>query len=122
MTQPVETLPGDAGMGTARALLRLRGFRHVPVVGPEGRPHGILSDRDVFGEHADPHGLVSDAMSREVLTATRETWIRDLARMMVHAKVGAIPILNEHRVVVGIVTTTDVLAVVVNEAPLDLWA
>ena len=61
-------------------------------------------------------------MSREVLTATPDTPIRDLARMMVHAKVGAIPIVDEHRVVVGIVTTTDVLGCVVNEAPLDLWA
>ncbi len=39
----------------------------------------------------------------------------------VHERVGALPIVDDDRSVVGIVTTTDLLRAIVNEAPIDLW-
>jgi len=121
MTSPVETLPGDASVAAARALIRLRGFRHVPVVSPHGETVGMLSDRDLFGETAENCDLVGDLMRTEVLVATPDTHVRDLARVMVHAKVSALPIVGGDRTLVGIVTTTDLLDAIVNEAPVELW-
>lgn len=121
MTAPVPTLPEDASVSVARALIRLRGFRHVPVVSPHGEAVGMLSDRDLFREGADPTGLVRDVMRSDLLVATVDTPVRDLARVMVHERVGALPIVDDDRSVVGIVTTTDLLRAIVNEAPIDLW-
>lgn len=121
MSTPVKTLPEDASVSVARALIRLRGFRHVPVVSPHGEPIGMLSDRDLFGESAEPGNLVRDVMQTELLVATPDTHVRELARVMVHARIGALPIIDDERKVQGIVTTTDLLRAIVNEAPIDLW-
>ena len=121
MSRPVQTVPEDASLSSARALIRLRRFRHLPVVSPHGVPVGMLSDRDLLAEPPANALLVRDIMTRDVLSATPTTQLRDIAQVMVAERIGALPVVDEDRVLVGIVTTSDILAAIVRGAPVDLW-
>ncbi len=122
MTASVVTLPPDAALAEAWEIVRRRRFRHVPVLTREGRLVGILSDRDLFRAGEGRPGLrVADAMSTRVLTATPDTEIREVARVLVAERIGCLPIVGPAHELVGILTTTDVLRCVVHHAPLELW-
>ena len=122
MTSPVQSLPEDASVATARGLFRLRKFRYVPVVSPETHPIGMLTDRDTFLLSEINRGLVRDVMRRDVVTTTPDTSVQDLLRVMVHAKLGALPVTTADKVLVGIITTSDVLQAIADADTLDLWA
>lgn len=122
MTTPVQSLPEDANVATARGLFRLRKFRYVPVVSPDTHPIGMLTDRDTFLLSDVNRGLVRDVMRRDVITTTPDTSVQDLLRVMVHAKLGGIPVTTEEKVLVGIITTSDVLKAISDANTLDLWA
>jgi CBS domain-containing protein len=121
MTTPVITLSPDTTVPEARALLRRHGVRHFPVVTDDGRLAGLVSDRYLLGA-APSHFDVGDLMARRVLTATPDTAIRELAKVLIDEGIGCLPIVDGRRVLVGIVTTTDILRCVTHPEPVELWA
>ena len=123
MSAPVFTLAAGADLGTAVAAFRSRRFRHVPVVQTDGTLVGMLSDRDLW--HPDPRGAgaqVQHVMATPVLSASPTAPVREIARVMLHEHVGAIPIVDAVGAPVGIVTRSDILRALVRQAPLELWA
>lgn len=103
-------------------IMRLGRVRHLPVV-DEGRLVGVLSNRDllaasltrVLAFEPSHRGAflraidVEEIMTRDVATASPDTPLAEAARRMVERKIGCLPVVREHRVVVGIVTETDLL-------------
>jgi nucleotide-binding universal stress UspA family protein/CBS domain-containing protein len=90
------------------------GFRAVPVV-QDGKPIGIVTDRDIrmhvgYLEHTE----ADKAMSEALITVTPETTVREAARLMRERKIGALPVI-EGDMLVGLVTTTDVLSALTAE-------
>lgn len=144
MTAPVLTLPVDASVREALALMGARAIRHVLVTSAEGALVGLVSDRDLPRLVVDPlQGPAPDSpvgadgsapghllppldaelravMSTRLLTAPPDTHIREIAQVMVDERVSCVPVLDQDRLV-GIVTSTDVLRAVVTRSPLDLW-
>jgi acetoin utilization protein AcuB len=122
MTRELTTLEHDAKLLDAALLMRSSGFRHLPVV-KEGRPVGVLSDRDVqraspsiFSNlSADEYNQlfetvpVEKVMAREPVTATPETPIKEVARIMFEQRVGSVLVVGPDQKVLGIVTNTDLL-------------
>ncbi|MHC4607889.1 MAG: CBS domain-containing protein [Planctomycetota bacterium] len=117
MTSPAETLSLEASVEDAWDLIRKHRFRHIPVLSDAGALAGIVSDRDLL--RAKGKGKVADVMTRKVLTATGDTKIREVARIMVDERVHAVPVIDAGQKVEGILTSTDVLRCVMNRA-LDL--
>jgi acetoin utilization protein AcuB len=122
MTRSVTTVHSDALVSGAVELMRSRRIRHLPVVDRSGRLVGIVTDRDLRQVMFDPavqarlaratdalRGLtVRDVMTWGAVSVTPATSIRDAARLMHEAKVGALPVVDADRVV-GILTERDVL-------------
>lgn len=124
MTRELTTLEHDAKLLDAALLMRSSGFRHLPVV-KEGRPVGVLSDRDV--QRASPSIFsnlspdeynqlfetvpVEKVMAREPVTATPETSIKEVARVMYEQRVGSVLVVGPDQKVLGIVTNTDLLRI-----------
>lgn len=52
---------------------------------------------------------VADIMTREVITVTRETTIRDLAEIFTTHRIGSVPVVDDAGNLVGIVTETDLI-------------
>ncbi len=133
MTSPVYTLSVTTSLVQAWGMIRQRRFRHIPVLSTDGNLVGILSDRDLFRasiEYLVESDLGMDQVSSlrierimvtNVLSASPKTKIREIARIFFQERIGAMPLVNDHDELVGILTRSDILRTVVNEAPFELW-
>lgn len=122
MTSPIVTLSDRQTIGDARQLFKQRGFRHVPIVNQKSLPAGIISDRDLLRHYSDrPNTPLVSFVTQQVLVASPDTEIREIARVLLEQRIGGIPIVSSKQLLVGIVTRSDILRILVNRAPLALW-
>jgi acetoin utilization protein AcuB len=131
MTAPVLSLPSDSTLTDAWAVMKQRGFRHIPVTSVHSTLVGMVSDRDLL--HHVPELItlantsqaaqrrLAEIMTARVISATPTTDIREIARVMLDERLHAVPILDGNRRLVGILTTRDLLRGIVNHGPLELW-
>ncbi len=105
-------------------------FRHLPVIDQDNKLVGIVSDRDflIAGKNEDTmrarsfnNTAVELIMSKKVLTATEDTEIRILASVMCENRIGAMPIVDKNHQVIGMVTRSDIMRVLINQTPIELW-
>ncbi len=132
MSSPVHVVFKSETMGNAWARLRQFRIRHMPVVDENNALCGIVSDRDmlktwaVLNAKADANMhaeriRVGEIMIEKVLAGERTTGIREIAEAMCIRHIGAIPLVNDKREVVGIVTRSDVLKTLMHEVPVEVW-
>lgn len=108
MTTKVETAGPDDHLDQVLDRMTAGGYRHLPVV-EEGRLIGILSRADTR-EHLGhlARSKVSGAMTADPKTVSSDTPVADAARTMVREAIGALPVVDDGRLV-GIVTASDLL-------------
>jgi CBS domain-containing protein len=112
MTENVRCARERDTLRDVHALMRMSGFRHVPIVDDEGKLTGIVSDRDIhLAWHNGNDQPVSAFMTRYTQWARPEARARDVAARMMNDKIGCMPVVDEKNHVVGIVTETDFLRV-----------
>lgn len=130
MTAPVQTLPETAMAADAWALFQHNPFHHVPIVDAQGQLTGILTDNDLltlsstltqsqaFNPATTPLKQIAQT---QVISCSATTAIRELADLMLTRRVGCVPIVNNQHRLEGIVTRTDILRALVQQAPVELW-
>ena len=120
MGSPVTLKPEDT-LDLANDVIALGRIRHIPVV-DDGRLVGILTERDLIGAAASQifglkqksksallkTVLIKQVMKKRVITAAPDTPIKDIAHLMADKKIGCVPVVSAG-MVVGLVTTTDIL-------------
>lgn len=146
MRPDVITVGPRATVRDLAALLAEHKVSGVPVVDEDGRLLGIVTEGDVIIQDADLHfphyvqflesviylesmrkfeerfkkafgARVADVMSDEVYTVSPDASVREAATLMADHGVNRVPVIDEDRVVVGIVTRGDVVrAIAVGEA------
>jgi acetoin utilization protein AcuB len=122
MQQPVVTIGAGATVQEAAALMRERGIRHLPVLDPEERLVGIVTDRDLrqvifdvaigrVGEDTAQLGdlRVRDIMTWGVVTVMPTTELREAASVMRERRLGALPVVDRATHVVGMLTERDLI-------------
>ena len=121
MTSDVATINPDASLREAIQVLRIRRIRHLPVV-QDSKLVGILTDRDVKKAMPSLHSgvdrdeyeqvlddtLVSSAMTRDPMTVSSTTSLKEALGLLVEKKFGALPVVDNGKLV-GIVTDIDFL-------------
>jgi acetoin utilization protein AcuB len=121
MTGAPITVRPDTPVFDARQRMVDEKIRHLLVV-EEGRLAGIVTDRDIrlnLPSHATSLSVwevnyllarltVGEIMTRAVITVGPDREARDAAQLMLDHKIGALPVVDEGRLM-GIVTETDVL-------------
>lgn len=123
MTENPATLPIDAKVRNAVAMLQSMDIRHIPVVDEDGMLVGIVSDRDlralefpsIIGE--EYLGKVREAldaplasvMSGDVISVELDTSATEIVELMLENRIGAVPVLDGDGVLVGIVSYVDML-------------
>ncbi|AXK48551.1 CBS domain-containing protein [Aliarcobacter trophiarum LMG 25534] len=65
---------------------------------------------------------IDDIYLPEVLTADPEADVRQVVKVMLDLRLDAIPIVDEHDTLLGIVSKTDILKAVANFPKLQLWS
>jgi len=109
MTAPVITADPLATVARALSIAQRHHFCHVPVAWDDGELVGITCVCDLWG--AKGHELVIQHMKVPVVTVgTRDTVLR-AADVMRERNVGCLPVLDERRRLVGIVTEGDLMRV-----------
>lgn len=123
MTRQVVAIAPDTPIRDVQLLMEQRNIRHFPILdqagsqGGDDRLVGIVSDRDVRLVGADhpkaPEGVkssdpVSALMVFPVLTADPDDPIEETAKVLREHKIGAMPVMDDGRLV-GIITAIDML-------------
>ncbi len=122
MAAPAVTIGVRATVREAIDLMKASKIRHLPVIDEDGRLVGIVTDRDLrqmvfdpvvqerLGEAAEIIKVrtVREVMTWGVVTVRPDTGIRQAASLMYEQKVGALPVVDQGRVL-GILTERDVL-------------
>lgn len=122
MTRPVTTFRTEMTVGAAVKAMRARKIRHAPVLDASGALVGIVSDGDLRQVILDPAVLgelqdLGKALNVRTLghvitwgpvTVKPSTGIREAAQLMHANKIGALPVVDQGRIV-GMLTGSDVL-------------
>jgi CBS domain-containing protein len=83
-------------------------------------PVGIITDRDLVIELLSKEVDVTrvtagDVMSTEIITARESSHIYDILKLMRGKGIRRVPVVNDEKVLIGIVTVDDLLDVVISE-------
>lgn len=106
MSKPAEVVAPEESVSSARARMSRARVHHL--VAARGRDVlGIVSERDLDG--AAPETPIEAVMSSPAVTAPASMTVREAAKVLRGHGIGSLPILERGRVV-GIVTITDLLA------------
>lgn len=114
---------------SAYKKMQINRIRHLPVTDEDGNVVGILSDRDVsraMHSHVlkkgptkseeitfDEEARVQDYMSFPVKISSKNRALKEVAKEMVKEKISALLVLDDNESVLGIITTEDLLRVLI---------
>ncbi|MDH5741620.1 MAG: CBS domain-containing protein [Nitrospira sp.] len=131
MKAPVLSLPSDNTLLDAWMLMSHKGFHHIPITSLDGTLVGMVSHRDLLrhvpelvtaGDSSQASARrLAEIMTSRVISSTPITKIREIARVMLDEHIHAVPVLDNTRRLVGILTTQDLLQGIANHRPLELW-
>jgi acetoin utilization protein AcuB len=119
-TKPV-TITADVPITEALRVMRQNQVRRLPVLDPENRLIGIVSEKDLLYASPSPatslsiyemHYLLSnlkvqELMTTDVITVTPDIPLEEAARIMADNKIGGLPVIEGDKLV-GIITETDI--------------
>jgi acetoin utilization protein AcuB len=113
MTRRVITIGPETEFHRAFDLMRSRRIHHLPVV--EGdRVVGIVAERDLllaaanFGSAEVP---VGEIMRGPPVCVSENVQLKEAARLLVTHHIGSLPVLSAAKVLVGIITETDIFKI-----------
>jgi diguanylate cyclase (GGDEF)-like protein len=101
----VTAAPGETVSAVARRLNE-HGIGGLPVV-EETRITGIVTLKDLVGQ--PPYRPVRDLMTRDVITIAPFAPITDAYDLMDRRRIGRLPVVDEHGMLIGMVTRSDLL-------------
>ncbi len=120
MTREVVTLFEEDNLTGVEEGMRRYRFRHLPVV-DEGKLVGLITHRDLLRiaasdlepasvrktEHFRQQVFARDVMQRDLVTVREDTPIADAGMLLWTNKLGCLPVTDDDRKLVGIVTEAD---------------
>ena len=133
MASPVVTLPLRASLTQAWELVKGLRFRHIPILSRNGELVGILSDRDlsrgtvesalvgIKGSAYLGKVTIENYVSHPVLVANPEATLPALARVLLEERIGAIPVVSQEKELLGLITRSDMLRVIVSHPNFENW-
>lgn len=132
MRRDLVTVPPDTSLVKARDLIAEKRIEHLLVVDKNNKLIGIVSDRDLKQAWASSattlsaHELnyllkqltVDTVMAKKIMTVTPGTTIERAGRIMQENRISALPVMEDDKLV-GIITTTDVMGVLLEALGID---
>ena len=116
MTPRPDTVADTATVGEAAAFLADRGFGAAVVIGPHGRPLGVVTKTDLLvharegklSDRPDP-ATVRQVMSEMVISVPEHAPVRTVVERMVAMNVRHLFVVDAAGTVVGVISPLDVL-------------
>ena len=130
MTRDVVTLSEEDGLNRAMKIFSKLPIRHLPVTS-DGTLVGLVSHRDALswsGSAIDPTAyaservatkahdtFVAEVMIRDVVTLAPTATVVEAARTLIERGFGALPVVDDEKKLLGIVTETDLLRQLISD-------
>jgi IMP dehydrogenase len=103
------TVGPEATLAEALALMDRHGISGIPVVEPDGRLVGILTNRDVRFA-TNPDQPVSELMTKERLVTVREGVDRETAKRLLHQnRIEKLLVVDDRYRCIGLITVKDIV-------------
>ncbi|HHB90839.1 MAG TPA: CBS domain-containing protein [Anaerolineae bacterium] len=128
MTSPAITIRWDATVLEAAALMEDQNIRRLPVVDEEDVIIGIISEGDVrealsLYNLTNPYApdqdeillAVDEVMSAPVYTVKPDDHLREVIKLMLQHKIGGVPVVDDRRHPVGVITDYDIFRLILSE-------
>ena len=141
MTAPVITVTPEIGIKSLATLLTKNQISGAPVVDEEGKLLGIVTESDLLLTEKPVHiptffilldtlvylenpfkmdkelkeltaRTVADIYTQNCLTATADMPVDEIANMMVTEKRYLLPVINQDKQVIGIISRTDMMSLI----------
>lgn len=127
MTRDVLCMPAALRIESAYRVMLKHSVRHIPVV-EAGRLVGIVSDRDLLlhAEHCADGSLafspltLAKVMTPFPVTCEHTTTVSDMAKLLIQHKIDSLPIVGLNDGLIGLVTSTDLLELLVDDDRLQV--
>jgi acetoin utilization protein AcuB len=127
MTTDVVTISMDETLLAAQSIFHERRFHHLIVV-DNGRPTGVISDRDLLKNLSPFVGTrmaersqdvetlkkrIHQFMTRQLIAIDPDAMVNEAARVMINHRVSCLPVIEAGGNLVGIITMRDLVRWVV---------
>jgi acetoin utilization protein AcuB len=129
MTKKLVTISKEINLIDARKSMEKNKIRHLPVVDSNNLLLGMVTDRDIRSavssihsenfdsetEHAKMSSVkVADIMTTELVTVSPLHTLQDVMLLFDQHRFGAIPVIDEKGILVGIISVRDLLRAFIN--------
>lgn len=129
MQTKVITVNVNDSVAAAWELMRESGIHQAPVFNNAAKLIGVVSERDLLTSLNLTKDVVTNVLDRRVSDVMRTpvvasaplTDIRRIASVMLDYEVDGVPILDESEQLVGFISRSDMLRVMMKDPPLSLW-
>lgn len=118
MSQAPVTIRDDTVYWEAFETMREKGLNHIPVINEDNAVVGILTRRNLqiaaqYFKEAPVE--VSEVMHSPVVTISPDELLSEAAQKMIDNRIGGLPVLDSSGEMVGILTETDLLRVLIDQ-------
>lgn len=105
MTRDVITVISTMTVKNLATLLIKNQISGAPVAAKNGKVIGMVSEADILAKKGKD---VKTIMSKKVISASEETPVEEIARLMTTHKINRIPVIREDKAV-GIISRADIV-------------
>jgi len=127
MTRKVITVDQEACILDAQELMAKNQIRHLPIIDSNRQLIGIITDRDI--RSALPYRFfetpqserekicalkVKEIMTKDPISISPTYTIQDALLMIQNSKVGALPVVDDNKRLMGIISVRDLLRAFIN--------
>ncbi len=110
----------------ARDVLFRHKIRRLVVLNEKEKPVGIITEKDIarsiynLGTRSIKSVKVSDFMSKNLITVTKDSTIYDCAKLMRRHRISSVIVINKDGTLAGLVTKTDLVSVFLTQSTTQL--
>ena len=110
----------------ARDILFRHKIRRLVVLNEKEKPVGIITEKDIarsiynLGTRSIKSVKVSDFMSKNLITITKDNAIYDCAKLMRRHRISSVIVINKDGALAGLVTKTDLVSVFLTQSTTPL--
>ena len=122
MTFPVQTIALTASLRQAWLQLEEYQIAHLVVMDDSERPLGLISRPDILEHGTDSTVTVAVVYQKQMVAATLDTELSQIAATFVNYPIAAIPVISDQDELLGIISRTDLVRLLINDAQVESWA
>ena len=102
------TLSKDAFLSDAKRLMAEYRIGGIPVVDPNKKLIGIVTNRDLRFEHDDKKSVADLMTSKSLVTAKENTTMDEAELILQENKIEKLPVVDEKGILIGLITYRDI--------------